>query len=225
MIKGNLTTEGKEISTLYKTDSKSHIIAICDSCRAEKEISFYAYNKNISAETRDGRDKGKFLCRACSIRTSPYYEVRKTFVPKNKGTKKRDEDIKRKSYVSSDGYIMVFDPNRRREAENLGKTSQWNGYVKQHILVAERILGRRLIEGEIVHHLDGDKQNNSEENLIVLSNESRHRDIHNNLHDLAMHLVRVGLIDFNREDMTYVAQGKLRELLEQPMGQSAGKEE
>ncbi len=42
--------------------------------------------------------------------------------------------------------------------------------VYEHILVAEEILGRRLLEGEVVHHLDENKENNSPDNLLILQN-------------------------------------------------------
>lgn len=52
------------------------------------------------------------------------------------------------------------------------------GYVKengrhQHRVVAERILKRNLLPGEVVHHKDEDKHNNSPENLVVTS-QSQH---------------------------------------------------
>lgn len=52
-----------------------------------------------------------------------------------------------------------------------GKGSLW--YVKengrhQHRVVAERMLGRPLRKGEIVHHKDGNKKNNDPFNLEVM---------------------------------------------------------
>lgn len=46
------------------------------------------------------------------------------------------------------------------------------GYVKrdgvhEHRLVAAQMLGRPLLKGEVVHHIDGDKHNNKPENLMV----------------------------------------------------------
>ena len=56
------------------------------------------------------------------------------------------------------GYIMIKSPNHPR-----GKSS--GGYVFEHILVMEAFLGRYLIAGENVHHLNGIKDDNRIENL------------------------------------------------------------
>lgn len=51
------------------------------------------------------------------------------------------------------------------------------GYVAQHRLVAEKMLGRRLSIQEDVHHINEIKTDNRPENLIVLS-KSDHIKLH-----------------------------------------------
>ena len=56
------------------------------------------------------------------------------------------------------GYIMISASWHPRGGSN-------NGYVFEHILVMEDILGRYLVEGENVHHKNGVKDDNRPENL------------------------------------------------------------
>lgn len=52
-----------------------------------------------------------------------------------------------------------------------------NGYIYEHRLVAEQILGRPLAVNEQVHHIDGAKTNNDPSNISIVSaaaHASRH---------------------------------------------------
>lgn len=39
-------------------------------------------------------------------------------------------------------------------------------------------IGRKLYQGEVVHHIDGNKLNNNINNLILLKNQSQHIKLH-----------------------------------------------
>lgn len=52
-----------------------------------------------------------------------------------------------------------------------------NGYAYVHQIEAEKKLGRRLNENEVVHHKDGNRTNNSHDNLEVLL-QKEHASIH-----------------------------------------------
>jgi hypothetical protein len=57
-------------------------------------------------------------------------------------------------------------------------------WVRQHIIVIENFIGRRLKENEVVHHIDGDKLNNDIKNLDICTVGE-----HNNCHAKAERIV------------------------------------
>ena len=60
------------------------------------------------------------------------------------------------------GYVLVStdNPNKRQELE--------------HRLVMAGKLGRELLPTEVVHHIDGDKTNNDEDNLVLFESHKAH---------------------------------------------------
>jgi hypothetical protein len=58
------------------------------------------------------------------------------------------------------------------------------GYVPTHRLIAEQMLGRRLKEGEVVHHKNGKRDDNRPENLEVFKSTAHHRVKHRKRKDL-----------------------------------------
>ena len=51
----------------------------------------------------------------------------------------------------------------------------WDNF--QHVIIAEKHLGRKITPNEVVHHIDGDKLNNCITNLEVMS-RSEHARLH-----------------------------------------------
>lgn len=62
-----------------------------------------------------------------------------------------------------------FEDNGTRYKEISGK--------REHRLIIEKIIGRKLRSDEIVHHIDGNKLNNSPNNLMIVT-KSEHAKIH-----------------------------------------------
>lgn len=64
------------------------------------------------------------------------------------------------------GYRFVYCPDH--------PSVRYGRYVAEHRLVMEKVLGRLLQPNEVVHHRDGNKLNNSPENLEVFANNAEH---------------------------------------------------
>lgn len=58
-----------------------------------------------------------------------------------------------------------------------GKKSVNNRYVYIHRFVMEQMLGRILVQGEVVHHKNGNKEDNRPKNLELMTN-SEHSTMH-----------------------------------------------
>lgn len=72
--------------------------------------------------------------------------------------------------ISSHGYVLIRMPYHPRAHKN--------GYVYEHVLVAEKKLGRPLKKGEIIHHKDEIKTNNSPDNISITKSIAHHKANH-----------------------------------------------
>ena len=68
--------------------------------------------------------------------------------------------------VDADGYILVKTPGHPH-ADN-------RGYVREHRLVMEGLIGRYLTPTEVVHHDDRNRANNSPGNLLLFPSNAEH---------------------------------------------------
>jgi len=70
-------------------------------------------------------------------------------------------------YINDAGYKMVYAPEHNRAGSN--------GYVREHILIAEKALGKGLADGQQVHHYGGTSDNSK---LIICENQEYHHLLH-----------------------------------------------
>jgi hypothetical protein len=72
----------------------------------------------------------------------------------------------------STGYVLLKMPEHHR-ANKIG-------YVPEHVVVAEKTIGRPLARDEVVHHINHIRDDNRPENLQVMT-DREHRSLHSKL--------------------------------------------
>ena len=72
--------------------------------------------------------------------------------------------------IHSLGYVLVTKKNHPR--------ADCNGYVLEHVLVAEKVLGKQLPPKAEIHHVDENRSNNSNNNLVICENKAYHFFLH-----------------------------------------------
>ena len=72
--------------------------------------------------------------------------------------------------IGKRGYIYEYRPDH--------PFANSQGYVPQHRLVMEKLLGRYLVPEEVVHHKNGIVTDNRPENLMLFSNNLAHLEYH-----------------------------------------------
>lgn len=85
------------------------------------------------------------------------------------------------------GYIYTYFPEHPH--------SNKQGYMAQHRIIAEQMLGRHLLDNEVVHHIDGDRANNGKSNLYPIDREG-HRKAMASLLQIGYQLIRDGKLQF-----------------------------
>lgn len=80
-----------------------------------------------------------------------YYRVRRT------GTTESPKYHEAPGHLNKDGYRLLYRPNHPNSGSR--------GHVLEHVLVMSEHLGRPLLKGENVHHINGVRDDNRIENL------------------------------------------------------------
>lgn len=161
----------------------------CDSCgtpfqRKGSDVSPKRLNNNYKHFCDNCKDYGKFaeLGRETQIRN----------LEKRIGEKK----------IDSHGYVQVYVGPKSSDKCLHSTRGHYCGSVREHILVMSEHLGRPLEEGEVVHHIDGDKTNNDLQNLQLMSVDE-HNALHASNDALVLDLYRKGVLGYDRESMRY----------------------
>lgn len=81
------------------------------------------------------------------------------------------------------------------------------GYIQEHIFIAEIALGRFMPRGVIVHHHDKDRSNNANDNLVICEDTNYHHILHE----------RMRIIEYGGDPNNDLVCGKCRRCLPKSM--------
>lgn len=71
--------------------------------------------------------------------------------------------------IRQDGYVAVYFPDHPKSTKA--------GYIMEHDLIMECLIGRHLADDEVVHHKNGIRNDNRKENLQLMTKHD-HRSYH-----------------------------------------------
>ena len=84
--------------------------------------------------------------------------------------------------INRQGYVLVKVDQKRRRLE--------------HVLVMEAIIGRYIVRGEVVHHINGNRQDNSPVNLFLCRSLAHHNEVHRSQDHALRALLSAGKVVF-----------------------------
>ena len=117
-----------------------------------------------------------FTCAQCGR------ETRRHFTKKNAARRFCDIRCYRAARIGAGnpnwkGGLALTSAYIRRHVPDHPRADSW-GYVDEHVLVAERALGKYLPTGAVVHHVNVDRRNNAPTNLVICENQTYHKLLH-----------------------------------------------
>ena len=98
---------------------------------------------------------------------------------------------------ATNGYLTAYAP--------MGHPLSAGHRAAVHVLVAAAQVRRQLSKSEVVHHLNGDRQDNRPGNLVIVS-RTEHARLHAQLEGLARQLMKQGMIEFKDGSYTFSSQ-------------------
>jgi len=137
----------------------------CKECRHKAKnvvLKCETCGKTFERLLAEGIHKHNFCCKECA---KPYLSLKFTAYNGEHNPTAMTEERKTKI-------------RQKHLGKGSGKTYTKTYGRHTHRIVAEHMLGRSLKVGEVVHHIDGNKRNNSPSNLMIFATQAEHAKWH-----------------------------------------------
>ncbi len=175
-------------------NQKLSIYQIAEKCECNP-VTIWGWLRKYNIPMRDGqwkkghmpwnKDKKGIFSEESKRKMS---ESKKGIIPWNKGKDcpqlkgNKNSHWKGGKHYSNEGYVYVL--------KSMISWKKSNGYIQEHRLIMEENLKRGLWDWEVVHHINGIKDDNRIENLYLCNDNRHHMRIHNQLGRIAQQLLR-----------------------------------
>jgi len=174
------TKKSKFGKTVEYHRTKKIYVFRCDEC----DVEFSRDSGHYSAARAS--DNFKHFCVGCK------HNAHRVGI-KNR-VKRLNERLGEK-WFDSYGYVVIrlaLDApyNRLQVGKNFS-------YIREHVKVMQDHLGREMKGGEVIHHIDGDKANNSISNLDVCTVQE-HNKCHSASEEVVFELYKRGIVKYDR---------------------------
>jgi len=189
----NTTINGTPLQGL-NPESGEKVRVSCNRCGAEYEVGYKSY----ICRQREYSRNGETYCRSCSNIVSKG-KCKRGPAKNARSVGNRNANFRGGRYVHSDGNVMV-----------LVAPGQ---YQREDFLVLQKELGRAVDPkaGERVLHIDLDKTNNARGNLVLLPTAA-YLSAKKSLEQVALDLLKRGLVTYDTSSNAYIQSGGLSTL-------------
>lgn len=169
----SLSVADQQITLNFKKSYLPSIRKVCPSCGDSYKTYVSQNKKSCSRKCAYEFQKAQTIKR----KTKHCLVCSKPFVPKHPASPGLycsyhcSGVANRKPVVLRNGYEYVFDPEKAKNNKQ--------GYFPMHHLIFEMSTGIKIKEGEVIHHINRVKNDNSINNLMLIS-DLAHKRLHAN---------------------------------------------
>jgi DNA-directed RNA polymerase subunit N (RpoN/RPB10) len=169
LLVSDKTESGIPVAELCR-DSKELVGVICQRCGKVYKMQWASYQRAIRAGRKNGKSFASRICLDC--------------------WRSRTRNKNKEQYKLPKARVDSF---RRKTGIHIPATFS----LVKHRVAAAYYLGRALTGAEFVHHVNGNRDDNREQNIVVL-NHTAHTEAHKSLTAIAWRMVKSDLILYDR---------------------------